>query len=85
MTFEPQIAAVRKVIDLLATLNRPVRFLFTSSVGTASGWDPSRGPVPERPLDDPDCGTHTGYAASKYVVEQVRAIHCDMRRGSMVV
>ena len=71
-TFEPQIAAVRKVIDTLASLDRPVHLLFTSSVGTASGWDPSRGPVPERPLDDPEYGAHTGYAASKYVVEQVR-------------
>lgn len=85
LTFEPQIAAVRRVIDILASLNRPARLLFTSSVGTASGWDPSRGPVPEQPLDDPDSATHTGYAASKYVVEQVRSMHVGFAHGLTAV
>ena len=70
-TFESQIAGVRHVADLLASMTRPVRLLFTSSVGAASGWDTQRGPVPEVPLDDPEAAAGTGYAASKYVVEQV--------------
>ncbi|KAJ3543082.1 hypothetical protein NM688_g5900 [Phlebia brevispora] len=72
-TFESQIAGVRKVIDLLATLNRPVRLLFTSSIGATNGWDPRDGPVPERPLDDPQVAAATGYTSSKYVVEQILA------------
>ena len=70
--FESQIAGVRKLVNVIASVDRPVRLLFTSSVGIAGGWDPSRGPVPEKPLDDPSVGASTGYAASKYVVEQVR-------------
>ena len=70
--FESQISGVRKLVDILASLTRPVQLLFTSSVGAASGWDPLNGPVPERPLDNPRVAAGTGYAASKYVVEQVR-------------
>lgn len=70
--FEPQIRGVENLVSVCATADRPVKLLFTSSIGLANGWDLRKGPVPERALPDPAIATSTGYTASKYVVEQVR-------------
>lgn len=70
-SFEGQIAGTRKLIDFCMTLGRPVRLIFTSSIAVAQGWDGSQGTVPEEPLPDPGAAAASGYAASKYVVEQV--------------
>ncbi|EKM47999.1 uncharacterized protein PHACADRAFT_203390, partial [Phanerochaete carnosa HHB-10118-sp] len=51
----------------------------------AHGWDPNDGPVPEAPLTDPVLATTSGYAASKYVVEQIldRASHAGLETTSL--
>ncbi|THG99107.1 hypothetical protein EW026_g3199 [Hermanssonia centrifuga] len=69
--FEKQIAGVRRVVDICASSPRPVRLLFTSSVGAAGGWRADDGLVPEKPLPNPEIAALNGYAASKYVVEQI--------------
>lgn len=71
-SFEDQIAGVRRLVDISASSEHPVRILMTSSIGIATGWDMAKGPVPEHPLPDPAPVAGFGYAASKYVVEQVR-------------
>lgn len=70
-SFETQISGTRKLLDFCAAASQPVRLLFTSSISTVHQWDPSNGLVPETPLPDPNLAAESGYAASKYVVEQV--------------
>lgn len=70
-SYEDQIAGVRRLVDVCANADRPIKLLCTSSIGSTSLWDPSQGPVPERPLSDPAVATSNGYTASKYVMEQV--------------
>ncbi|EKM50011.1 uncharacterized protein PHACADRAFT_130503 [Phanerochaete carnosa HHB-10118-sp] len=70
-SFEDQAAGVRKLVDIAAAIERPVRLLVTSSIGVANAWNPAEGPVPEQPLSNPESGAGTGYAASKYVVEHI--------------
>ncbi|EKM51562.1 uncharacterized protein PHACADRAFT_127221 [Phanerochaete carnosa HHB-10118-sp] len=70
-SYEDQIAGVRWLVDVCANADHPIKLLCTSSVGSTSLWGPSLGPVPERPLSDPAAATSNGYAASKYVVEQI--------------
>lgn len=70
-SFEDQVAGVRKLVDISATADHPIKLLVTSSVGIAGGWDPAKGPVPERLLPDPEVAASIGYTASKYVVESV--------------
>ncbi|EKM52250.1 uncharacterized protein PHACADRAFT_211524 [Phanerochaete carnosa HHB-10118-sp] len=70
-SFEDQVAGVRKLVDISAGTDRPVRLLVTSSIGIANAWDPAKGPVPERPLPDPEIAASIGYTASKYVVEHI--------------
>ncbi|KAF8120318.1 hypothetical protein EV363DRAFT_1109680, partial [Boletus edulis] len=47
------------------------RFLFTSSVGSAQGWDNLKGPVPEEVQLDPSVTVGAGYGEAKYVTERV--------------
>ena len=70
-SYEGQIAGVRRLIDVCAAVDHPVKLLVTSSIGVANGWDPADGPVPESPLDDANAASSTGYTASKFVVEKV--------------
>ena len=70
-SFESQIAGTRKLADFCASTGRPVRMLFTSSISVAYGWPSVDGPIPESPLDDPRYAMRSGYAESKFVVEQV--------------
>ncbi|KIP12187.1 hypothetical protein PHLGIDRAFT_62555 [Phlebiopsis gigantea 11061_1 CR5-6] len=71
--FEDQISGVRKLVDASASTSRSIRLLVTSSIGVATKWDPVRGPIPERLLNDPSIATTNGYSASKYVVEEATA------------
>ncbi|KAI0085165.1 hypothetical protein BDY19DRAFT_909277 [Irpex rosettiformis] len=72
-SFETQIAGTRRLVDFAASLPQSVSLLFTSSISVAGKWNVSSGPVPEAVLDDPEVATTSGYAASKYVVEQILA------------
>ena len=70
-SYETQIAGVRRLVEMCASMDRAVHVLCTSYIGVGVGWDPSNGPVPEAPLPDPSVATINGYGASKYVVERV--------------
>lgn len=69
--FEDQLVGVRKLIDVRASAEHPIKLLVTSSIGITNGWPASNGPIPERPLPEQDDKVTTGYAASKSVIEQV--------------
>ncbi|KAF7798255.1 hypothetical protein EIP86_009472 [Pleurotus ostreatoroseus] len=70
-SFESQIAGTRNLVDFSASIGRPTRMLFTSSVGVAHSWPADKGLVPETPLLNPQFASDSGYSASKYVVEQI--------------
>jgi hypothetical protein len=77
MSFTPQIAGVRNLINLALDCSqaqrlspqRP-RFLFLSSIAVAA-QSLSRPIVREEPLLDPRCPSALGYAQAKWVCEQV--------------
>ncbi|KAJ7613299.1 acetyl-CoA synthetase-like protein [Mycena polygramma] len=74
-SFEPHVKGTRNLIDL--ALQSPhksgVRFLFTSSIGSAQGWDRERGPFPEEVQFDASVAVSNGYGESKYVSERILA------------
>jgi thioester reductase-like protein len=73
-SFEPNVRGTRHLIDLARASKwaaKP-RFLFTSSVASAQGWDKSRGAFPEEVQFDAGVAVGSGYGASKYVSERVR-------------
>lgn len=73
-SFEPHIHGVRNLIDLArsARYASSLRFLFTSSVGSAQSWNSkSLGPYPEYVITDPHCAVGNGYGESKYISERV--------------
>lgn len=82
--FKDQILGVRKLIDLCALSNRPIRLLQTSSIGVVNGWSPESGPIPESPLPTStlDFSTMNGYRASKYIIEQVTTFRVHYARTS---
>ncbi|TDZ49706.1 Non-canonical non-ribosomal peptide synthetase FUB8 [Colletotrichum trifolii] len=66
--FEPHIKGVRHLADFAAQAERRVVMVFVSTIGTVSGWEPSRGPVPEASLrGEWDIGGGLGYGQSKLV------------------
>lgn len=69
--FEDHLTGVRRLVELCASTERPVKLLVASSIGVASQWDPCSGSVPEQTLEDPVVATSNGYTASKYVTEKV--------------
>ncbi|KAF9058549.1 putative aminoadipate reductase [Rhodocollybia butyracea] len=73
-SFEPHVRGTRNLIDL-ARSSRYVpwlRFLFTSSIGSAQSWDPSTmGPYPEKVVSDPKYAVGAGYGESKYISERI--------------
>jgi len=73
-SFEPNVRGTRHLIDLARASNQAgkPRFLFTSSVSSAQGWDKSRGAFPEEVQFDAGVAVGPGYGASKYVSERVR-------------
>ncbi|KAJ7488848.1 putative aminoadipate reductase [Mycena latifolia] len=74
-TFEPHVKGTRNLIDLAHGSRNAsrVRFLFTSSIGSAQGWDQKRGPFPEELQLDADVAVGSGYGESKYVSERILA------------
>ncbi|KAJ7696821.1 acetyl-CoA synthetase-like protein [Mycena rosella] len=74
-TFEPHIKGTRNLIDLTRQSPKAtvVRFLFTSSIASAQGWDPKVGPFPEELQLDADVAVGNGYGESKYVSERILA------------
>ena len=72
-SFEAHVRGTRNLIDLARQSPNAaqVRFLFTSSIATAQGWDPKRGPFPEELQLDADVAVGNGYGESKYVSERV--------------
>lgn len=75
--FESSIRGTRTLVDfaLQARYAETLRFLFTSSIASARGWDAaSGGPVPEELIDNPAVSVlGGGYGQSKYVAERVLA------------
>ncbi|KAI4603487.1 putative NRPS-like protein biosynthetic cluster [Pestalotiopsis sp. 9143b] len=65
-TFEPHLRGVRHVADFATRADKRVAVVFISSIGTADRWDASRGPVPERRIDEVDLASG-GYGRSKMV------------------
>ncbi|KAJ7488851.1 putative aminoadipate reductase [Mycena latifolia] len=74
-TFEPHVKGTRNLIDLARqSPNAPrVRFLFTSSIASAQGWDPKLGLFPEELQLDANVAVGSGYGESKYVSERILA------------
>ncbi|KAJ7686385.1 hypothetical protein B0H17DRAFT_1160660 [Mycena rosella] len=74
-TFEPHVKGTRNLIDLARQSPNVnvVRFLFTSSIASAQGWDPKVGPFPEELQLDVDVAVGNGYGESKYVSERILA------------
>ncbi|KAJ6448491.1 hypothetical protein C8R45DRAFT_1046138 [Mycena sanguinolenta] len=72
-SFEPHVKGTRNLIDLARQLKHQVRFLFTSSVGSAFGWDQKLGPFPEELQLDANVAVGGGYGEAKYVCERILA------------
>ncbi|KAF8548785.1 acetyl-CoA synthetase-like protein [Imleria badia] len=75
VSFEPNIKATRNLVDLAldAKYRRLLRFVFTSTIGTAQSWDRTKGAFPEEPQLDPSTAVGSGYGESKYVCERIIA------------
>ncbi|KAJ7146585.1 putative aminoadipate reductase [Mycena epipterygia] len=70
-SFVPHVKGTRTLIDLARQArNAGVRFLFTSSIASAQGWDQKLGPFPETLQLDVDVAVGNGYGESKYVSER---------------
>jgi nucleoside-diphosphate-sugar epimerase len=67
------VKGTRNLIDLArqSPNESGVRFLFTSSIASAQGWDQNRGPFPEELQLDENVAVGSGYGESKYVSERV--------------
>ncbi|KAJ7622622.1 putative aminoadipate reductase [Mycena polygramma] len=74
-SFEPHVKGVRNLIDLAlqSPNNTGVRFLFTSSITSAQGWDLNLGPFPEELQLEANVAVGSGYGESKYVSERILA------------
>ncbi|KAG1779119.1 putative aminoadipate reductase [Suillus placidus] len=72
-SFDPHVRGMRNLIDLaLSSPRHPKpRFMFTSSISSAQGWDRAKGPFPEEVQYDAGVAAGPGYGASKYVSERV--------------
>jgi nucleoside-diphosphate-sugar epimerase len=69
------VKGTRNLIDLArqSPNESGVRFLFTSSIASAQGWDRNLGPFPEELQLDADVAVGNGYGESKYASERVSA------------
>ncbi|KAF7340997.1 Acetyl-CoA synthetase-like protein [Mycena sanguinolenta] len=74
-SFEPHVKGMRNLIDLArqSPHKNGVRFSFTSSVGSAFGWDRNLGPFPEELQLDSNVAVGSGYGEAKYVCERILA------------
>ncbi|KAF7330079.1 Acetyl-CoA synthetase-like protein [Mycena kentingensis (nom. inval.)] len=73
VTFEPQIAGMRNLLDLAGRTCNATRFVFASSIAAAQGWDGAKGPFPEELQNDASVAVGMGYGESKYVCERLLA------------
>ncbi|KZP33662.1 acetyl-CoA synthetase-like protein [Athelia psychrophila] len=72
-SFEPNIRGTRNFVDL-ATQSKnaaTLRFLFTSSIATAQGWDRAKGNFPEEVQFEVSTALGGGYGEAKYVCERI--------------
>ncbi|KAF7370103.1 Acetyl-CoA synthetase-like protein [Mycena sanguinolenta] len=74
-SFEPHVKGTCNLIDLArqSPQRNGIRFLFTSSVGSAFGWDRKLGPFPEELQLDANVAVGDGYGEAKYVCERILA------------
>ncbi|KAJ7622608.1 putative aminoadipate reductase [Mycena polygramma] len=72
-SFEPHVKGTRNLIDLALQSPNKVRFLFTSSIGSAQGWNQNFGPFPEELQVNVNVAVGNGYGESKYVSERILA------------
>ncbi|KAJ3517676.1 hypothetical protein NLJ89_g350 [Agrocybe chaxingu] len=84
-SFESHVRGTRNLIDFARQGPNAsnVRFVFTSSVGSALGWDQSKGPYPEEVVRDPQYAISNGYGESKYVLEHSGLQACSIRVGQV--
>ncbi|KAJ7075616.1 putative aminoadipate reductase [Mycena belliarum] len=75
-SFEPHVKGTRNLIELarLSPQASTIRFLFTSSIGTAQRWDQNLGPFPEELQPDAEAAIGNGYSESKYISERILAV-----------
>ncbi|KAF7968546.1 hypothetical protein HWV62_30169 [Athelia sp. TMB] len=80
-SFESNVQGTRNLIDFASTAKHAstLRFLFTSSIGSAQGWDNARGAYPEEVQFDASTAIGSGYGESKYVAERT----CSFRIGQI--
>ncbi|TFK33802.1 acetyl-CoA synthetase-like protein [Crucibulum laeve] len=74
-SFEANILGTRNLIDMARSGPHAltVRFLYTSSIGSAQSWDHHNGPYPEEVVYDANTAVGGGYGESKYVTERILA------------
>ncbi|KIK57240.1 hypothetical protein GYMLUDRAFT_229544 [Collybiopsis luxurians FD-317 M1] len=75
-SFESHVKGSRTLIDFGRSTRRGsgLRFLFTSSIGSAQSWDArARGAYPEEVVMDAKYAVGGGYGESKYVTERILA------------
>ncbi|KAF9223056.1 putative nonribosomal peptide synthetase [Gyrodon lividus] len=72
-SFEPNVKATRNLVDLgIDSVHRNrLRFVFTSSIGSAQSWNREKGLFPEEVQPDPSAAIGAGYGESKYVCERI--------------
>ncbi|KAF8215602.1 hypothetical protein K438DRAFT_1748527 [Mycena galopus ATCC 62051] len=77
-SFEPHVKGTRNLIDLARARQSPkesgVRFLFTSSIAAALGWDQKLGPFTKELQLDANVAVRSGYRESKYISEHILAV-----------
>ena len=78
-SFEPNIRGTRNLIDLATQSEHAStsRFLFTSSIASAQGWDKSKGAFPEEVQFDVSTALGGGYGEAKYVCERVSRLQVE--------
>jgi hypothetical protein len=74
-SFESNIRGTQHLVEFARSAqNAPsLKFLFTSSVGSATSWDKAKGSYPEDVILDAKYAVGNGYGESKYVAERVNA------------
>ncbi|KAJ7604122.1 putative aminoadipate reductase [Roridomyces roridus] len=72
-SFESHIKGTRNLIDLARSSPHAIRFLFTSSIASAQGWDQSLGLFPEELQLDASVAVGNGYGEGKYASERILA------------
>jgi nucleoside-diphosphate-sugar epimerase len=69
-SFEVHLGGARSLADFAASAERRAGLVFISSVATCARWDPGRGSVPERRLEDFTLPSN-GYGRSKFLASLI--------------